>query len=321
MPETETSKSNSEGNANVPPDVAVIIVTYNSEEQIQACLKSVYEQRKDISQEIIVVDNQSQDRTVELIKKSFPQVRLFLPDENLGFAKGVNFAARQTEAKYLLLLNPDTEVLNHAVDRAFTFAEANPEYGFYGGRTLKEDRKSLERSSCWGQPTTWSLFLFATGLSTVFRNNSFFDPESLGPWRRDSVREVGVITGCFLLVRKEAWDHIEGFDEHFWLYGEDADLAVRARKAGYRPVIYPDAITVHEVGQSSTSGQKIIWLNRGKVSLIKKHWKGLSKSAALFFLKWGVFLRASIYGLIGQSDNQWVQGWKRRAEWANGHSE
>lgn len=300
-------------------DVAVIIVTYNSEEQIEACLNSVLQQRERIKQEIIVVDNQSRDGTVEIIRDKFPQVRLFTPAANLGFAKGVNFAAKQTDAAYLLLLNPDTVVLDHAIDRVHSFAQENPEYGFYGGRTLKEDGVSLERSSCWGQPTVWSLFLFATGLSTLLRHNSFFDPESLGGWKRDSVREVGVITGCFLLVERAAWEAIDGFDEHFWLYGEDVDLAMRARKAGYRPVIFPGAVTIHEVGQSSTSAQKKIWLYRGKVSLIKKHWSGLKRSLALFFLKFGVFIRSVGYRLRGRRDNAWVVGWDKRSEWTDGH--
>lgn len=303
------------------PDVAVIIVSYNSEDQIAACLKTLLAQRKSIRQEVIVVDNKSQDRTVDIIRQDFPEVRLFTPESNLGFAKAVNFAAQQTDAEYILLLNPDTEVLDHAVDNVYHFAEKHPEYGFYGGRTLKEDGKTLERSSCWGQPTPWSLFLFATGLSTVFRHNALLDPESLGPWQRDSVREVGVITGCFLLVKRLAWQKIGGFDEHFWLYGEDVDLAMRARRAGYRPVITPDAVTIHEVGQSSTSIQKMIWLHRGKVSLVKKHWRGLPRSFSLLCLKSGVLLRSLLYRLKGDKDNQWVQGWKRRAEWQDGHPE
>lgn len=303
------------------PDVAVIIVTYNSADQIEACLSTLLAQRATITQEVIVVDNDSQDETVSIIKEKFPDVRLFTPGENLGFAKAVNFAAQQTEAEYVLLLNPDTEVLDNAVDKVHAFAQQNPRYGLYGGRTLKEDGKTLERSSCWGQPTPWSLFLFATGLSTIFRHNTFFDPESLGKWERDSVREVGVITGCFLLASKDAWEKIGGFDEHFWLYGEDVDLAISARKAGFYPVITPDAVTIHEVGQSSTSAQKMIWLHRGKVSLIKKHWSGLPRSLSLLFIKTGVFIRSLLYQATGKSDNQWVQGWKRRSEWIHGHSQ
>ncbi len=303
----------------MPVDVAVVIVTYNSEAQIAGCLESVLSQTDSVNIEILVVDNQSQDRTVSIIRSDFTSVRLFEPSSNLGFAKAVNFAVTQTSAPYVLLLNPDTEVLDHAIDKVHSFAQANPQYGFYGGRTLKDDRFSLEPSSCWGQPSPWSLFLFATGLSTLFKGNAFFDPESLGSWKRNSVREVGVITGCFLLAEKEAWDTIGGFDEHFWLYGEDVDLAIRARKAGYRPVITPDAITVHEVGQSSTGNQKMIWLYRGKVSLIKKHWNGIPRILSLAFLKTGVALRALLIRLSGRTQHHWVQGWKHRGEWIEGH--
>ncbi len=306
-------------NKKTPVDVAVLIVTYNSEEQIEACLSTLIEQRRAIDQEIIVVDNQSSDQTVEIIQKKFPQVRLYTPGKNLGFAKAVNFAAKQSSAKYFLLLNPDTKVLDHAVDKVYTFAETNPSYGFYGGRTLKEDGVTLEPSSCWGQPTVWSLFLFATGLSTLFRGNSFFDPEAIGGWKRDSIREVGVITGCFLLVQTSAWKTINGFDEDFWLYGEDADLAIRARRAGFRPVIYPEAVVVHEVGQSSTSHQKMIWLFRGKISLAQKHWRGPSKQLYLFFLKFGVAARFLLLRIAGKKEHHWIYGWKNRAEWANGH--
>ncbi len=305
----------------MPADVAIIIVTYNSEKQISDCLESIIAQTTEVNFEIVVVDNLSADSTPTIVKKSFPDVQLIEPGRNLGFAKAVNLAAKQVDSQYLLLLNPDTQILDHAVDKVYAFAIAYPEHGFYGGRTLKEDGTTLEPSSCWGQPTLWSLFSFATGLSTIFKHNSFFDPESLGSWQRNTVREVGVITGCFLLVEKTAWDAIEGFDEHYWLYGEDVDLAMRASKAGYRPVICPDAVVVHEIGQSSTSGQKMIWLYRGKVSLIKRHWGGLARSLALTFLKSGVRLRALAYGLKGDKGNAWVTGWARRTEWEQGHTE
>ena len=300
-------------------DVAVIIVTYNSQEQIEACLSSAIQQAQGIRQEIIVVDNMSKDGTVALIKEKFPQVRLLEPGQNLGFAKACNYAAQQSQADYFLLLNPDTVVLDRAVEKVLAFARANPSYGYYGGRTLKEDGVTLERSSCWAQPTAWSLLLFATGLSTIFRHSALFDPESLGPWQRDTVREVGVITGCFLLVERGAWHAIGGFDEHYWLYGEDADLSYRAKKAGYRPVICPEAVVIHEVGQSSTGSQKTVWLHRGKVSLIKRNWRGPARPLGLLFLKTGIFFRYLLYTLAGKKDSHWVACWRKRSEWQNGH--
>lgn len=301
------------------PDVAIIIVTYNSEHQIATCLNSAINEASGFTQEIIVVDNGSCDATVSIIKEKFPTVRLYDTGKNLGFAKACNFAASQSEAAYYLLLNPDTVILDNAVGKVLDFATKYPNYGLYGGRTLKEDGKTLERSSCWGLPSLWSHFTFASGLSTLFKQNTILDPESLGSWKRDSVREVGVITGCFLLAGKVAWQTIGGFDEHFWLYGEDVDLSMKARNAGYRPVICPDAVVIHEVGQSSTSNQKMIWLFRGKVSLIDKHWSGLHSYFALTCIKFGVFIRHFAHANLGRKDNPWSYCWKNKREWQHGH--
>ena len=179
-------------------DVAIVIVSYNSEDHIGACLESVFAQRKSVNQQVIVVDNDSRDGTVEFIRVHFPAVHLVLPGTNLGFAAGVNLGVKHADAEFVLLLNPDTVILDHAVDEVVAFARANPNHGLYGGRTLRPDG-SLEPSSCWGLPTLWSMTLFAFGLTTLAPRSRWLDPESLGTWQRDTVREVGVITGCFLL--------------------------------------------------------------------------------------------------------------------------
>jgi len=302
------------------PSVSIIIVTYNSSGEIENCLNSLTKERGSLTQEIIVVDNGSTDETVEIIRDKFPHVRLYDTGENLGFAKACNFAAAQSKAPYILQLNPDTIVLDRAIEKLLDFAKKNPRFGYYGGRTLKEDGETLERSSCWGLPSLWSLFMFATGLSTVFKHNGFFDPESLGSWKRDSIREVGVITGCLLLVEKSAWDAIDGFDEHYWLYGEDADLSKRAKEAGFRPVIYPEAVVIHEIGQSSTASKKTVWLHQGKVSYLKRNWSPITSRLGIFLLKTGIFLRATAYKLKGSADNQWISCWKTRKEWDQGHT-
>lgn len=305
-------------------DVAIVIVTYNSEGQIQECLESVFKQRRDISQQVIVVDNQSRDGTVELIRSRFPDVLLILPGENLGFAKGVNLGASHADADFVLLLNPDTVILDHAIDVIVEFARAQPNYGLYGGRTLKPDG-SLEPSSCWGVPTLWSMALFAFGITTFASKNRWLDPESLGSWQRDSVREVGVITGCFLLTPRDLWNELGGLDERYFMYGEDVDFAMRARVLGHRPVICPYAKLVHEVGQSSdTPAHKMLLLYRGKASLVRTHWQGPAQKFGLFLLAAGTALRASAAHLIGMarspaSADRWQILWQKRNEWLAGY--
>ena len=305
-------------------DVAIVIVTYNSEQHIGACLDSVFSERKALSQQVIVVDNLSRDGTVAFIRENFPEVELIASGQNLGFAKGVNLGASHADAEFVLLLNPDTIILESAVDVIVEFARKNPGHGLYGGRTLTPEGE-LEPSSCWGRPTLWSMGLFAAGLTTILPRNPLFDPESLGNWQRDTVREVGVITGCFLLAPTVVWNELGGLDERYFMYGEDTDLAMRAYRAGYRPVLCPAAKLVHEVGAcSDTPVHKTMLLYKGKASLVRMHWSGSQRSLGLFFLVAGTGLRAAASrmgasGAPGDSAGRWQTLWRERRDWLQGY--
>lgn len=307
-------------------DVAIIIVSYNSADFIGKCLESVFEQRRSVRQKVIVVDNNSLDNTPQFIGENFPEVELIVPGKNLGFAAGVNLGAKHAAAEFVLLLNPDTEIRNHAVDEIVEFARKHPGHGLYGGRTLQPDG-SLEPSSCWGEPSLWSMAMFAFGFSTIFPKNRLFDPESLGGWKRDSIREVGVITGCFLLVPKSVWDQLGGMDERYFMYGEDVDFAMRARKLGFRPLICPSAVLVHEVGMcSETPVHKTLLLYRGKASLVMTHWRGPAKWLGLLFLASGTGLRALLSKIFGgqhgdDAAGRWQTLWRERSTWLRGYAE
>jgi N-acetylglucosaminyl-diphospho-decaprenol L-rhamnosyltransferase len=306
-------------------DVTVIIVTYNSENHIRKCLDSVLTQRLNIIQDIIIVDNNSSDDTVEIVSKEYSNVNLIKSNKNMGFAAGVNLGASLSMSKYLLLLNPDTVIVDHSIDVIYNFAEAHTGNGIYGGRTLKQDG-SLEPSSCWGKPTLWSLLMFALGLTTVAPRNSLLDPESMGKWQRDSIREVGVVTGCFLLCSRYAWTCLEGMDENYFMYGEDVDFCIRAHKAGFKPLICPDAILIHDVGQSSESPvHKSLLLYRGKASLIRNHWNNPHRTLGMVFLLTGTGLRALMSNLTDiffkkSNSRRWQTLWRERSSWQNGYN-
>lgn len=306
-------------------DVAIVIVTYNSAGEIEECLESVFSQRESVTQQVIVVDNDSRDNTVELVRSRFPEAELVIPGKNLGFAAGVNLGARHAKAEFVLLLNPDTVILDHAIDKIVGFARKNPGHGLYGGRTLNPDG-SVEPSSCWGEPTLWSMAMFAFGLTTMFPKNPLLDPESLGNWQRDTAREVGVITGCYLLAPKEVWDGLGGMDERYFMYGEDVDFAMRAKRAGYRPIICPEATLLHEGGKSSeTPVHKTLLLYRGKASLVRTHWRGPAKWLGLFFLAAGTGMRACIAAVASfllkreVAAGRWQTLWKERGVWLQGY--
>ena len=262
-----------------------------------------------------MLDNDSGDGTAEMVGAEFPDVRLLALDENLGFAAGVNRAAEEARGEYVLLLNPDTVVHDGALDSLVGFARAHPEHGLYGGRTLDPDG-TVNPGSCWAQPSLWSLVCFATMLSTAFKGSRLFDPEAIGGWKRDTVREVGIVTGCLLLAPRALWRELGGFDTRFFMYGEDADLGMRAWARGLRPAITPDAVITHEIGVSSASRpDKLVLLFRGKATLLRKHWSPWRRRVGIALLLLGVGVRA----LLARS-GPWPAVWAARRSWVEGYA-
>lgn len=302
-------------------DGSVVVVTYRCRDAARDCLASLYENAGDVSLEVVVVDNASGDGTDDLVREEFPDARLFALEENIGFGRAVNLAAEHARGEYLLLLNPDTVVHAGMPAELISFARSLPAPAICGGRTLRPDGR-LDPGSCWGAPSLWSLFCFATMLSTAFKGSRVFDPESLGGWKRDSVRDVDIVTGCLLFVPKELWLDLGGFDPRFFVYGEDADLALRAAAAGVRRVITPDAVVTHEVGVSSaTRPDKLILLFRGKVTLLRKHWGPVKSRLGVALVAGGVGLRAVQARLLGRGGgvaSGWPALWRARSEWLPG---
>jgi N-acetylglucosaminyl-diphospho-decaprenol L-rhamnosyltransferase len=298
----------------VIPRVSVLLVAHRTRELIDVCLESLYAGiTKDV--EVVVVDNGSNDGTAERIASRWPQVRLYVSEENLGFGRAMNLAAAHAQGEVLILLNPDTVVHDDAIMRLAVFAQSHPQAGLVGGRTLAPDG-TLDPRSCWGAPTTWSTVCFATGLSTAFKGSRLFDPEALGGWARDSVREVGVVTGCLLAVRRDVWDELGGFDPAFFMYGEDLDLSLRATALGYRPMVTPDAVVTHVVGASTAlRGDRMLLVMKGKVTIARKHGPGVG----VHLLAMGVAVRAFVARIFGRDCVVWPELWQRRHEWLPGY--
>lgn len=307
-------------------DVSVLIVSYNTGEMTATCLESLEATSGGLRIEVIVVDNASTDGSAEIVRKRFPSVKLIELSSNIGFGRAVNLAASHARGNYLLLLNPDAVVLTGAVQNLLEFARANPRHGIYGGRTF-DPQGTASHTSCFGAPTVWSHVCFGLGLSTVFRRSRVFDPESLGRWERDSVRTVGVVTGCLLLVRRALFEQLGGFDPRFFMYGEDVDLSVRARRAGWDPVITPDAVVIHHGGASSSDWTgKHVLVMKGKTTLARVHWTGWRSGLCLTMLWLGVALRAmptvaSGGRSAGSGTSDWRGLWHRRADWWSGYEQ
>jgi GT2 family glycosyltransferase len=304
------------------PVVSIIVVSYNTRELTLACLNSVIEQTTGIDYELIVVDNASEDGSAAAIAQAAPSARLIALERNIGFARANNLAAKRACGEFLLLLNPDTVLLDHAVERVVAFARAHQEAGIVGGRTFFADM-SLNYTSCHGRPTPWSLVCVGLGLSSLLRRSRLFDPESLGSWRRDSAREVDVVTGCLCLIRRELWDTLGGFDESFFMYGEDTDLCIRAWKAGSSCMICPDARALHLGGQSEkVRADKMIRLFHAKAQLFRKHWSRRGASFGVMMLRTWALTRMIAFRVLQPAKPSfkvsyaaWREVWRRRDEW------
>lgn len=307
------------------PLVSIMLVNWNTRELTLDCLRSVYEQTKDIPFEVILVDNGSEDGSAEAIAEQFPQVILMAESENHGFAKATNISVERARGKYVLLLNTDTVVLDRAIERLVAFAQAKPEAKLWGGRTVFEDG-TLNPDSCWGRITPWSVFCMATGLSRLFRNSETFNPEGYGGWKRDSERQIDIVQGSFMLIERNFWNELGGFDLEFFMFGEEADLAARARNAGAEPRMTPEATIIHYGGRSTKQFTKrIIYVIGGRIGLIKRHFSGFWRPFGVAMMVFWVWWRARGYAVSGlfvrkhiDQGAEWQAAWKQRDLWING---
>jgi len=311
-----------------PPDLTVIVVSYNTRDLTLAALATLHAETRETAMEVIVLDNASSDGSADAIAAAFPGVRLIRSDENLGFARANNVVAAEARGAWLLLLNPDTEIHDGAVDTLMGFARANPENGIYGGRTVYPDG-TLNASSCAMRITPWSVFCFSTGLTAAFPRSQVFNPEAMAGWRRDTVREVDIVTGCFLLIPRALWARLGGFGPKYFMYGEEADLCLRARALGCRPVITPEAEIMHLVGASTHSrADRAVRVIQARVTLIRDHWPARQVPLGLSVLWAGVALRYLVtagrarLGGAGRAEAaaRWRTVWQERRTWLAGYA-
>ena len=305
------------------PAVDVIVVNWNTREMTLACLRSLFVQTPDLAFRTIVVDNGSHDGSAAAIAAEFPQATLLAEPVNHGFAGANNLAATDATSPYLLLLNSDTVVLDRAVERLVAFAQRHPAAGIWGGRTVFADG-SLNIGSAWGRFSLWAAFCFAGALRTVFPRVNKFDPEALAGWRRDTEREVDIVSGCFFLIERALWERLGGFDPAFFMYGEEADLCHRARALGARPRTTPEATIVHYGGASATSNHAAtVSVLRAKIMLARRTMSPAAAWLAARLLVVGVGLRRVAYAVAARllpraatSAGRWREIWRLRSTWS-----
>ena len=309
------------------PQVSIVIVSYNTRDETLACLASIAEQTRDLPHEVIVIDNASPDDSADAIAQAFPNVRLIASYENHGFARANNIAAREASADLILLLNPDTIILDRAIEKLIAFARENPQAQIWGSRTLFGDGR-LDPTGCFARMTPWSLFCRATGLSNAFPRSAFFNGEAYAGWQRDTVREIDIIAGCYLLITRDLWNRLGGFDPVFFMYGEEADLCLRAAKLGARPLHTPDAPIIHLGGASEkTRAGKMVKLLAAKATLVDRYFPRFARPlghGCLLFWPWSRCIGLSVKARLKPSPvateelSAWREIWAKRETWRHG---
>lgn len=305
-----------------PALVSVLIISYNTRELTLKSISTLLENTH-APLNLIVLDNASLDGSADAIDREYPEIRLIRSTENLGFAKANNEAAKHARGRYLLLLNPDTEVLPGAIDHLLEFAIATPEAGIWGGRTLFADHAE-NPSSCWRTQTLWSLTVQALGLSWIGRSSRILNPERINVGRLTKPSPVDIVSGCLLMIERELFLQLQGFNLEYFMYGEDADLCLRARKHGANPMVTPKATIVHHGGASeNVPADKLVRLLIAKMQLLRHHWSPLKlKLGGALLASWPLsrMLAHRTLATLGRTASRerasmWAEVWARRGQW------
>lgn len=251
---------------------SVIIVAYNSCDFIPACLKSVRDACVDIDAQVIVLDNGSEEPILPEIKAFFPEVLWIESKENLGFGKGCNLAEKQATKPFLFFINPDTVVSRDSFCKMLDFMEAHPESGIVGSRILNEDG-SLQLACRRSFPTTFSAISKTVGLAALFPKSKLFASYNMTYADPDEVTEVDAVSGSFFCIRRNLYEQLCGFDEDFFMYGEDLDLCFRAKVAGYKNYYTPATNILHFKGQSCKTRRWKSYVDfyKAMIIFVRKH--------------------------------------------------
>lgn len=258
-------------------DLSVSIVNTNNRSLLELCLESIYQTTRQTSFEILVVENCSTDGSAEMVRARFPAVQVIENEARLGYSASHNRALRRCQGRYLLVLNEDMRVLPGALDSMVAFMDCHPDAGMLGCRLLNPDG-SLQ-PSCRAFPNVWIIFFRSVYLDKLFPRNRWFGADYLGHWGHDTVREVDVIKGCCMFVRREVVDQVGLLDERFFIYYEETDWCYRARQQGWKICFTPDAEIIH-YGEQTTSRQTPRMTLIQRQSLLKYFRKYHGRAAA-----------------------------------------
>lgn len=276
-------------------ELSVIIVNYNVKYFLEQCLCSVQKAitNSGIDAEVMVIDNDSHDNSVSHLTPSFPYVKFIANQENIGFTRACNQGYKLSSGKYVLFLNPDTIVAEDCFSKCIAFFEANGDAGAVGvkmldghGRFLKESKRAFP------SPVTSLFKLF--GFARLFPGSKIFSKYHLGYLDENKNHEVDVLAGAFMMTRRDLMDKLNGFDETFFMYGEDVDLSYRIQKMGFKNYYLAETAILHFKGESTRKGSlNYVRVFYSAMSIfVRKHYGGGRAGLFMLFIHLAIWLRA-----------------------------
>ena len=275
--------------------LSVVIVNYNVKHFIEQCLFSVLKASEKIECEVFVVDNNSVDGSVTLVKEKFPEVQLIVNKTNSGFSVANNQAIKIAKGEYVLLLNPDTVVQEDTFTKILSFMDAHPEAGGLGVKML-DGQGNFAPESKRGLPTPEVAFYKMFGFSRFFPKSKRFGKYHLSYLSENEINEVDVLSGAFMLMRKSVLDTIGLLDETFFMYGEDIDLSYRITKAGFKNYYFPETQIIHYKGESTkrSSLNYVVIFYKAMAIFSNKHFSGSNAFWFNTLIHFAIFLKAGL---------------------------
>lgn len=271
-------------------DLSVIIVNYNVKYFLEQALISLKKACVGLETEYLIVDNASRDGSVDYIRTNFPEVEVIASPSNLGFGKANNIALKKARGKFLLVINPDTVVGEDSIHRIIDFLKDNPQTGVVCPKII--DREGKFDPACRrGLPTPFTAFSKIIGLSALFPKSRIFGKYNLTYLDPDEPAEVDVLGGAFMLLRREVYEQVGGFDEEFFMYGEDVDWSYRIQLAGWKLQYFPQAQIIHYGGESalrSDTNTRAAFYDAMNI-FVKKHFKK-QMPLAIPLIRLGIFM-------------------------------
>ncbi|HAX62074.1 MAG TPA: glycosyltransferase family 2 protein [Elusimicrobia bacterium] len=263
--------------------LSIIIVNYNTKTLLDECLGSIYRNPPTDDFEIVVVDNASEDGSVELVQNKYPGVKIVKNEKNLGFAKANNIGIRISRGKYVILLNSDTKILNSSLDKMLDYIDTHPSVGIVGPKLIGEGEEIIQMSWHW-YPT-----IFKEAVQKILA------PQYISKYKIMRLvveflvrkkRNVELVPGACMLVRKKVFDDVGLLDENLFLYFEEPDFCMRVRNAGWKIVFLPEAKVIHKLGQTmkKIGKETLIIYRESQLYFYKKHNSKLQQKLLRLFL-------------------------------------